>query len=726
MRWGLAVMACGLIMMTGCSGGSSSSQPSGPAPTQPPVANAGGPYTGTVGTPVTFSGSASTDPQGQTLTYQWDFGDGVKGTVVSPTHTYPQVAGVTSSVYTVSLIVTDTSGLNSQASTKATIQGVPLLTDAALTGVVTTGSKPIVGAHVYMFAANNAGYGQTSVNLLSLTETGTSDSLGAYVQTDSFGRFTMTGTYTCTAGQQLYLYSLGGNSGAGANASAALLAVIGSCPSSSGPAIAVTVNEVSTVAAAYAMAPFATDAIHVSSSGTPLALVGIANAFANAANLATLSTGVALATTPAGNGAVPRTEINSLADALEPCVDRGINPAVDSCVLLFTNALSGGFTGTVPAETATAAINIAHNPGVNVTSVFNLPGASPAYTPALGAAPNDFTVAITYSGGGLNGPRGVAIDGAGNAWVTNGAGNSVTKLSSAGAVLSGTTGYTTGGLNSPYGIAFDGTGNAWIANSGNNSVSEFSSSGAVLSGSGGFNVGGLNGPRGIAIDGAGNVWVANFGGNSVTKLSSAGAAASGSPYTAGLNQPYGIAIDGSGNAWIANFGTNSVAKLNSIGVAAGGSPFTGGALASPLGVAADSAGNVWLANTTGASVTKLSQAGAVLSGTTGYAAGGIGSPYGIAIDGSGNTWVANQTPYNLTELSSTGSLLSGSGYYASSGLNSPTAVAIDGSGDAWVANNTGSSVSEFIGVAPPVITPIAAGLPASFTADGTSKLGTQP
>src|ERR1035437_10016338 len=131
MRWGPAVVACGLMVLAGCSSGSSSYQSNQPAPTQPPVANAGGPYTGTVGTPVTFSGAASTDPQGQTLTYVWDFGDQTKGSGVSPTHTYAQVAGVASSIYTVGLTVTDTSGLNSQATTKATIQGVAPLADAA-------------------------------------------------------------------------------------------------------------------------------------------------------------------------------------------------------------------------------------------------------------------------------------------------------------------------------------------------------------------------------------------------------------------------------------------------------------------------------------------------------------------------------------------------------------------------------------------------------------------
>ena len=65
------------------------------------------------------------------------------------------------------------------------------------------------------------------------------------------------------------------------------------------------INEVTTIATAYAIAGSAVDATHVSSSGTALAQVGVTNAFTNYANLANGATGVALATTPSGNGAVP-------------------------------------------------------------------------------------------------------------------------------------------------------------------------------------------------------------------------------------------------------------------------------------------------------------------------------------------------------------------------------------------------------------------------------------
>jgi chitodextrinase len=69
---------------------------------RPPVADAGGPYSGTANTAVAFDGSGSYDPDGDSLTYTWDFGDGSGATGVNPTHVY--AAGGT---YTVTLIVND-------------------------------------------------------------------------------------------------------------------------------------------------------------------------------------------------------------------------------------------------------------------------------------------------------------------------------------------------------------------------------------------------------------------------------------------------------------------------------------------------------------------------------------------------------------------------------------------------------------------------------------------
>src|SRR5271167_1568353 len=86
------------ISLVGCSTGSGA----GSNKDQPPVASIGGPYTGHIGTAISFNASGSSDPQGEVLTYAWKFGDETTGNGVSPSHTYAAAGN-----YSVSLTVTD-------------------------------------------------------------------------------------------------------------------------------------------------------------------------------------------------------------------------------------------------------------------------------------------------------------------------------------------------------------------------------------------------------------------------------------------------------------------------------------------------------------------------------------------------------------------------------------------------------------------------------------------
>jgi len=89
----------------------------GLSPTQkPPVADAGGPYIGVVGSPITFDGSGSNDSDGTIINYGWNFGDGTAGMGVSPTHTYTSPGN-----YTVILTVTDNESLTHSNATKVNI-----------------------------------------------------------------------------------------------------------------------------------------------------------------------------------------------------------------------------------------------------------------------------------------------------------------------------------------------------------------------------------------------------------------------------------------------------------------------------------------------------------------------------------------------------------------------------------------------------------------------------
>jgi hypothetical protein len=619
---------------------------------------------------------------------------------------------------------------------------------AKVTGAVHGGQNPISGAHVYLLAAASgasgagmAAYGgsgiaasasNASVSLLT-SGSGQDGTGNYYVATGSDGSFSISGDYTCAAGQQVYLYSVGGDPGLGTrvNLAAGLMAALGSCPAlgTFPSGMFVIVNEVSTVAAAYAMAGFATDATHVGSSGTALALTGIANAFANAGNLETLGTGVALAVTPAGNGTVPQAEINTLANILAECVNS--NGAGTACATLFANAESGGTTGTVATDTATAAINIAHNPAVGVAALYGLSTANPPFGGGLTAQPNDWTVEISFSGGGLSLSFGtLAIDGSGNVWVAELGANGAIELSSSGAVQSGTGGYLwSGSVGHADRVAIDPSGNAWLTGGGTHYLIEVSNTGTYL-GSRDFAYSGgpssmMGGANGVVVDGAGNVWVPTYVG--LTEVSNNGLLIGwigGTPQWGLITGYYSAAADSSGNIWVTPEsslypgGTNFIGEFST--AANGGSggflfPNGGGGFNEPEAMAIDGSGNGWFANSVGDSISKVSSAGVALSPSSGFTGGGLVLPYCLSMDGAGNVWVGGNTSKNIVEFSNVGSVLSGTNGYRT-GESALFSIAVDGSGNIWTANG---SVNEILGAATPMVTPLSVGAK-------NNMLGTRP
>ena len=105
----------------------------------PPVANAGGPYTGNEGQPVQLDGSASSDPNGATgLNFAWDLnydGQYDNATVITPTYTWPD-----DGVFTIGLAVTDGS-LTDTATTTVSIANLnPIIISITNTGPVDPGA----------------------------------------------------------------------------------------------------------------------------------------------------------------------------------------------------------------------------------------------------------------------------------------------------------------------------------------------------------------------------------------------------------------------------------------------------------------------------------------------------------------------------------------------------------------------------------------------------------
>jgi streptogramin lyase len=572
-----------------------------------------------------------------------------------------------------------------------------------LKGQAHGGQQPISGSTIQLYAVGINGSRSAATPLLTTT-----------VVTDQNGSFNLTGDWDCTSNTAtygvnplLYIVASGGNPGlsSGTNNTAILLmAAIGPCNTLTSSSF-ISMNELTTVAAVYALTPFMADVAHVGASGVNPA--GLVNAFSSASMLVNWTTGAVPGNLLPASGTAPVAELNSLADIIAACVNSsGVgNP----CSALFS-AATPTTGGTKPTDIVGALLNVASNPASQAANLFDVIQPTAPFAPLLGSPPNDWTMALKFTGGGLNAPAALAVDAAGDVWVANAGGNSVSELSPTGTQLTGSTGYTAGGkLLGAQGIAVDRAGNVWVANTMLNSVVELSvSNGAIQSGSS-FTAGGIDGPKGIAIDSQNNVWIANFAGGSVTELNSAGGSVGGSPLTAAgtLQAPSAIAVDAAGRVWVADEVGSVVAEFASNQTLMSGTGNSDDAIFAPQGVAIDSGGHAWVTyqGTNAASYFSNSLNASV---ATPYTGGGLSMPTAVAIDGGDNVWITNnRTAGTLTKLtlSQTTPLTPASGLGS---LNAPLGIAIDASGNVWTANAGDNSVSEFIGAALPAKVPLAA------------------
>lgn len=577
----------------------------------------------------------------------------------------------------------------------ATNGGVNFATPAPVTGSITIsgsvhgGQSPIVGATLQLYSVATTSKGAAKA-LISSTVTTAAD-----------GSFTITGDYTCTLSPLVYLVATGGNSGGGANSAISMMAVLGACNNLT-PSTIININEATTVASVYALAPFMSGYKNVGAASADAA--GIANAFQTANSLVNTTTGLAPGPGLPANGTMPIEELNTLADILSSCVNS--TSAGSSCTSLFSAATPSG--GTAPTDTIGAALNIATHPGSDVATLFGLAAANPPFQPTLATAPNDWTLAVKYADPSLSAPYGLAIDAGGDVWVTNEGGASVTELSPIGTVLSGATGFAGGGLLGPKGIAIDKSGNAWIANAGGNSVVELSSSGSVVSPTGGYTAGGIDGPVAVALDGSSNVWLANFSGNSVSVLTSSGSPFAVSPVNAAgsIVSPTGIAIDAYGYGWVSNGGANDTFLIENVSGTFYYGQNTDNAMQGSAGIAVDANTNKWIAASGINAISSVSG----FSGAASFSpvhSSELNFPTGVATDGASNVWITNGAAAgSIVELNSSGTVVSPSTGFGS--LSTPVSIAVDSSGNLWTANLGDNSVSEFVGVASPVTTPIAA------------------
>jgi RHS repeat-associated protein len=196
---------------------------------------------------------------------------------------------------------------------------------------------------------------------------------------------------------------------------------------------------------------------------------------------------------------------------------------------------------------------------------------------------------------------------------------------------------TSASLNGPSGVAVDSAGNLYISDTQNDVIRKVAASGGIIttiagtalkagySGDGAAATGAtLNLPTGIAVDSSGNVYFADTSNSRVRKITAStgiittyagngteGASGDGGPASsAGLWSPQGIALDSQGNLFISDSSSMSVREVNAttgiIATVAGtgvwgyngdGIPATTAELKSPFGVRVASNGNMYIADT---------------------------------------------------------------------------------------------------------------------------------
>jgi hypothetical protein len=566
----------------------------------------------------------------------------------------------------------------------------PSYAASAITATVKAGATPVVGATVTLYAAGTAGLGSAATSL------GT--------QTSSVTGGVLFLAPTCPFNtSMLYLVATGGTvNGTAVGSGTVLEAVLGSCQALMPLNKNYSVNEATTVAAAYSMAQFMSTGGNI--GATSANFLGLNLAAATAANLVDPVLGTAPGSSFPSTGTAPSAIVNTLANALDRCV---IQPS--SCSTLYSAAAPSG--GTVPTTTIDAILNIAKNPASSVATIYNYAN-TPVFAPALTEPPSDWTIYVTYAGGGMDAPSGLGIDSNGNVSVSSYF-NNTAFFTNTGTPIQ-PNGVNTSSNTNTYGLAVDQNDQPWVpyeqtsygVNQGLGAVTAFAPGGATSTT---YSGGGQNFPVAVYHDSGAAAWIVDYGNSHITVLANNGTPISGTNgYTTNLLEfPVAVAVDNFCYGYIANQSSNTLTRI-----ALDGSSYTNYVVGNgPSGVAVDAQNYIWSANYYGDSVGLVSPTGSVLSGA-GFTGGGIEHPQGIAADGAGHIWVANYRAPGLSELSGSssahpGTVLSPSaGFGVGAQMLEAFALAIDSSGNLWISDFGSNTITEFVGMAVPVKTPL--------------------
>ncbi|MEV4236449.1 serine/threonine-protein kinase PknD [Nocardia sp. NPDC050408] len=236
-------------------------------------------------------------------------------------------------------------------------------------------------------------------------------------------------------------------------------------------------------------------------------------------------------------------------------------------------------------------------------------------------------------------PTDVAVDTAGNVYVTDMGSDRVVKLA-AGASTSTLLPFT--GLNNPQGVAVDAAGNIYVTDTSNDRVVKLAAGASTPTP---LPFTGLKDPQGVAVDTAGDVYVGDRGNDRVVKLAAGASAPTTLPFT-GLQDPQGVAVDAAGNVYVTELSTERVLRLSAGASAPTTLPVTG--LKDPQGMTVDPAGDLYVVDWGSKWVVRLA-AGA--STPTPLPFTGLKNPQGVAVDTAGNVYVTDLGSNPVVKLS---------------------------------------------------------------------------
>jgi hypothetical protein len=512
------------------------------------------------------------------------------------------------------------------------------------------------------------------------------------------------------------------------------MAGLGQCPAAGNLAAQVpylVINEVTTVAFAYSMSGFATDAFHISADAT--GATALANAMANTSNIVNLQYGQAPTVANGNPNSInPQAKIYALANILATCVNQS-SASASPCTSLFT--LAPNSDGSTPVDEATALFNIAQNQGRNAAAIYNLGTATPVFTPTLTKTPTDWTMPVIYTGlvskPGTNssnqinsGPFNIAFDANGTAWI----GDRVKGVVEVGPEGAATT------INKSFGMVkgvavspLDGT--IWVSDYGSNKLDIMDTTGTIVSSI----TTDMNGPIFTAFSGSkanqSLAYEADETSTGVVLFDSGTYAIQDFEDVSNfpdVKTPGWISVDNNGIAWLPSTSTNFVGEVTiSEPGNSGKFSYTSTEVSGPLSaysMGADSNGDLWFGSNTGNGDLEEILSGKTTATDLGNG-GGVDGAFKIAVDGNNTVWIANANANTVSAYN--GGWLATNGFSTSApGSTGCVVAAPDPSGNLWTANADGS-VTQLLGLATPTAAPIYGGVNKTGKAS-PGNVGTMP